>query len=398
MVSGAKTYSGEEVTKAGKALTDPKLEQDEQRFNWAFSVLFYWRSEHDSALNLAFDDLLVAAKDVDKNAVVAKRLKRHASIKRKLCYEPGMTLRNMQDVAGCRAIVTNTKKLKSLVRNLKKSASFRGSDGLCKYKDYIQYPQESGYRGYHLVATYPGLSKKKRKVEVQIRTALQHYWATALEIVDLFTGQALKSSKGSADWTKFFFEVSEQFNFIESIHMHESATAAVLFERIKRQLDSIPSGKKIGFLESNAKAFELIQKLGVVKKFSMYAGSLQAVGEHIDSTKVDGYVLIKIYLDRKQVESTIFNSGENGDAERAYTNAEKEHPTGADTIVAMVSTNAVGGVREAYPNFFADSRKFLEYLECVIKINRHYHPTVKKSLVGDWEILKRLFGGRETGQ
>ncbi len=35
------------------------------------------------------------------------------------------------------------------------------------------------------------------------------------------------------------------------------------------------------------------------------------------------------------------------------------------SIVALVSTNAIGGVQEAYPNYFADSEDFIKYLHII---------------------------------
>ena len=49
------------------------------------------------------------------------------------------------------------------------------------------------------------------RVEVQIRSKLQHFWATAIETVDFFTRQAIKSSEGHPDWVDFFKLVSSAF-------------------------------------------------------------------------------------------------------------------------------------------------------------------------------------------
>ena len=48
-------------------------------------------------------------------------------------------------------------------------------------------------------------------VEIQLRTQLQHYWATAVETVGIFTGEALKSSQGNLDWQEFFRLASSWF-------------------------------------------------------------------------------------------------------------------------------------------------------------------------------------------
>ncbi len=39
---------------------------------------------------------------------------------------------------------------------------------------------------------------------MQIRTAVQHSWATAVEVVGAFTAQSLKSSQGNEKWLDFF--------------------------------------------------------------------------------------------------------------------------------------------------------------------------------------------------
>lgn len=58
---------------------------------------------------------------------------------------------------------------------------------------------------------------EKRKIELQIRTRVQHSWATALEIVDLFTQQSIKTNMGNKDWSDFFLYLSKQFTLLKEI-------------------------------------------------------------------------------------------------------------------------------------------------------------------------------------
>lgn len=39
--------------------------------------------------------------------------------------------------------------------------------------------------------------------------------------------------------------------------------------------------------------------------------------------------------------------------------------SGSRTVIALVSSAAVGGIREAYPNYFADSTEFPELLNII---------------------------------
>ena len=51
---------------------------------------------------------------------------------------------------------------------------------------------------------------------MQIRTAIQHSWATAVEMVGLFRKESLKSGFGDIKWLRFFELVSELFYKIEN--------------------------------------------------------------------------------------------------------------------------------------------------------------------------------------
>src|ERR1700683_2019237 len=110
----------------------------------------------------------------------------------------------MQDIGGCRAIVASCQNVKDLAK------SYADSDlkhELAQKDDYLDCPKDSGYRGIHLIYKY--FSDKKAdyntlKIELQLRSQLQHAWATAVETVGAFIQQALKSSIGEQQWLRFF--------------------------------------------------------------------------------------------------------------------------------------------------------------------------------------------------
>lgn len=63
--------------------------------------------------------------------------------------------------------------------------------------DYIDNPKESGYRSVHLVYKYHSDTietyNKNMLIELKFRIYRQHIWATALEIIGLFTKKIFKS-------------------------------------------------------------------------------------------------------------------------------------------------------------------------------------------------------------
>lgn len=51
---------------------------------------------------------------------------------------------------------------------------------------------------------------------MQIRSKIQHSWATAVEVVGAFTKQALKASAGDPRWLDFFKYTSVEFSKLEN--------------------------------------------------------------------------------------------------------------------------------------------------------------------------------------
>lgn len=354
-------YSGKQVIKAGEKLIDENMSSDSQAFSDAMDVVSYWRTCHEKSLENALMLLRTSTLIHDKKAVFAKRLKRYVSIVNKLKRFDKMKLKNMQDIGGCRAIVSNPKKLDQIVRILRKRPEFKNTKGEIRAKDYVKHPKEDGYRGYHLIGLFYDTQSEKRSIELQVRTALQHDWATALEIVDLFTGQALKSNQGDADWKQFFSNVSKQFSIMESVHMFN-----VKPNKLNLYRDALYKSSE--GLASCALAKSYCHKLKVINNLQAFANSLKIADGHLEEVGGNGYVLIEVNTAKKEVLTTVFNEKENVQAEERYIAAEKKAAVSDYLVIALVSSTAIGGIKEAYPNYFADSTDFVEYLYLIYHV------------------------------
>jgi len=205
----APQYPKDEVDAAGKILakrnSSNPLEPFDSELLQALTVINNWRSAHNFPLNTFQIGLRGRAKQIDANNLVAQRIKRLPAIRHKLrIMGKWVPLSEMQDIGGCRAVVGNPTQVYRLVENYLKSDI---KHKLERMTDYIKTPKPTGYRGIHLIyrynsdrsETYNGL-----QIEVQLRSPLQHAWATAVETVGLFTRQALKSSRGEKEWLRFF--------------------------------------------------------------------------------------------------------------------------------------------------------------------------------------------------
>jgi ppGpp synthetase/RelA/SpoT-type nucleotidyltranferase len=137
-------------------------------------------------------------------AITAARLKRMVSIRKKLTRS-STTFVQMQDLGGCRAIVDSIAGVEALIALYRSGGT---QHRLREDTSYIERPRRGGYRSHHFVLDFSGAGPDAaydgRRVEIQIRTQLQHAWATAVEAVGMVRGEDLKAGDGNVDWLRLF--------------------------------------------------------------------------------------------------------------------------------------------------------------------------------------------------
>ena len=181
-------YSLLEVKRAGRVLRGDNVSGMTEEA--ALKILNKWRAIHSYPLQVFYVRLRTVSKKLDYNSLTAQRLKRASSIIAKLQRRyygknPSMELTQMQDIAGCRVILSNVNMARKLAEEeyIKKKGDLKHK--LVGAKDYITNPKPDGYRSIHLIYSYKSDKKNKKKydgllVEIQIRSKLQHIWATAV--------------------------------------------------------------------------------------------------------------------------------------------------------------------------------------------------------------------------
>jgi putative GTP pyrophosphokinase len=83
-----------QINRAGQILVNPESYSLEERY-WADTVLANWRACHGYPINTFQALLRLRLKSIDKNAIVAQRMKRAPSIILKLQRFEGMNLARM---------------------------------------------------------------------------------------------------------------------------------------------------------------------------------------------------------------------------------------------------------------------------------------------------------------
>lgn len=330
-------YSKSEINKAGSIIANPNSSQ-EKRDN-ALIVLNNWRAAHAYPLQVISSNLRLR----NPNAVVVQRLKRLESIIGKIERYPDMSLYRMQDLGGCRVIVDSIEQVYETVNRYKNS---RIRHILKREYDYIQNPKDSGYRSYHMVYQFQSdkseTYNKNMLIEIQFRTKLQHIWATAVEMMEIYTKSKLKSSQGDENILRFFTLVSSVLAIQEgtSICPNTSDWIDELVTEIK-------------FLD---------EKYNIIATLSGLNVAIDYVKEKDKNSKTGYYILILDYK-RKVVSIRAFKSSNIEIATKAYGQIENQ----TDKNVVLVSANSFDTLREAYPNYFVDISGFVDMMRGIIK-------------------------------
>lgn len=276
-------------------------------------------------------------------AFYSQRVKRMTSIieKLRLNASAGMCLGGLQDIGGARFVFDTLDELKACQDTLRTFVPEHFT--LEKTKDYIVEPKDSGYRSIHYVykyhsddADYDGL-----RIELQIRTRLEHSWAMAVETASLISRTSLKANiEDNSVWRDFFRLVSAIFAQKENSPVN-LRYAEYTHERYCNDY--------IDFLDKH-KLLDQLQALRVtVNDEGLFAGGNT------------GYCLLLINFRDRIVTPRQYSLEQEDDASAMFTQTEQS--LNADEAVILVSIEKMQELREAYPSYFLDTNEFITALK-----------------------------------
>jgi len=336
-------HSKKAINRAGEALLGPGEVSDP-----ALEVINNWRAAHYYPLNTFKVTLRAKSAEVDPSSLVAQRIKRLSSIELKLRRFPTMKLSQMQDIGGCRAIVTNINHVRGLVKKYEHSDLKHDLDTI---NDYILKPKSSGYRGVHLI--YKCVYDKPKSsayndqyIEMQIRSRQQHAWATAVETVGTFLNQSLKSSQGEQDWLRFF----------------ELMGSVIAFREKSPLVPNTPTKKK----ELVAEVKNYAERLSVINSLSMYGHALRVGTEGVEKR---GHYFFLLLLEPGKGMMTIegFTKRQLEEATNKYLEVERKIENTPGSEAVLVSADSFNSLKRAFPNYFLDTVFFIDELKRAIK-------------------------------
>jgi hypothetical protein len=180
----------------------------------------------------------------------------------------------------------------------------------------------------------------KLRIEIQMRTKLQHAWATAVETVDAFTAEDLKFGKGTSGWRRFF-------QLMGSVHAHIEKTALV-------------PGTPKSLIDLKDEVISLERRLQVVRTLRSYLNITQHISKQQGADR--DWFLIKMFPYERRVTVERYRQTQFSSAKRKLAEAEKEFQSTRNQA-ALVATRSISELKKAYPNYFADTTYFTSILE-----------------------------------
>jgi ppGpp synthetase/RelA/SpoT-type nucleotidyltranferase len=336
------------VRRAGKRLAGDIIWRPDEREKIlaTFAIANSWRDSHVLPMRSVRMSVIQRMRHIGAKGFTAARPKRMSSIRKKL-RRLTVKLDQINDIAGCRAVLKDISDVKALIEECRA----RLPHELFGEYDYIENPKPDGYRSHHMAfrfqhrdgyAAYNG-----RRVELQIRTRLQHSWATAVEAVGLYRDEDMKAGQGDHDWLRLFQLMSAEFAHVEGCPLNGDFS-----ERSKRVSEIKDLNKRLG-------AGAVLEDIKNVTHFAR---------EYIQPSERPHYYLIRYSRDARTGQNMVTVEGYANAivGSRSLAEAEQLIERGEDdSKVVLVEVSKVDSLVEAYPNYFGDVSLFIENLKSI---------------------------------
>ncbi|MDY5779074.1 MAG: RelA/SpoT domain-containing protein [Succinivibrionaceae bacterium] len=341
-----KRPSNKEVNRAGEIIRNSN---DDEEIKKAISVLDNWRSLHSIPLNSVRSFINRILKKVFKgkntNAILGQRLKRMPSIITKIKRFENMSVSRMQDIGGIRIILDSIKDVYTVHDAIIHANT--NHEYIIPPKDYIKEPKKDGYRSLHQVLIYhndKNLDCDGMRIEVQIRTKLEHSWATAVETLGSINNASYKTGEGSLEEKKFFklastlFAIKEEQNLPEEFINTSKEDLVLELQKLDNKLNILNSLSSISDLK-------LTSFTG--KGFKYFVLELTIMKENKGDLKL-----------------TPFQSED--DARSFYKLKEDETRSFSNKSVLLITEENIKNIKKAYPNYFLDTKLFVKELRKIM--------------------------------
>lgn len=344
-------YKNGQINSAGIKIIDDNISENEK--NESLKIIEYWRELHSHPMHVIYMRLRRLVEDDNKKikgekykSIVSARSKRLPSIKKKILKKT--KLARMQDLGGCRVVVSTINKVYKYSNEYKKHFH---NDEIIKTDNYIDQPKETtGYRSLHLIVKFKSgkIDKYKNKlIEIQFRTHLQHIWATAVETMGICVGSDIKAGNGDDDLKRFFIIISSLF----------------ALEEKQPVVPGTSNNKK----ELTDELYKINKKNDFLNKLNRISKTINLINKNKKNYKTNKnlYHILIFNLEKITLSYFSFKEKEEEKANKIYKIIENNIKNNTKMDTVLVKGKSITDIKKAFPNYFLDINEFIK------KVNKY---------------------------
>lgn len=262
---------------------------------------------------------------------IAQRLKRKPQIIRKL-NRLSVRLTQLQDIGGCRIIVEKNSDVDQLLAFLETKVESQKTISIERVTDYRPKGRDdTGYRALHIL-----LSRSGYKLELQIRSRIQHYWAESIERTSVIYGYHLKEGEGDPSVIKYFKSLSNAFYEIES-GREPSAQHRLEIDRLRE------ASEKIIEASDRGRVFDSYVNEDIIKVLTEK--------ESRNPAPINNWIIVFDWNTGAFVSWDIVGRSPD-EAIAAYVKYEKNFPVEKSYEVVLIGSSKVATVRKTHSHYF----------------------------------------------
>jgi ppGpp synthetase/RelA/SpoT-type nucleotidyltranferase len=318
------------IDKSGERLAKDTWTSEEQYIESEI-VLDDYRKLHLEPLTEITLRLQSWLHEFGKDFYIAQRIKRKPQILRKL-KRFHVRLSQLQDIGGVRVIFDDNTHIDGFVSFMKKKIAKGHFVAVERETDYREYGRDdSGYRAFHLI-----LSRNNVKVELQLRSRIQHNWAERIERTSVIYGYYLKELQGDSRVLEYFKSLSYIFHEIEN-KRNPSANLINELETRRHECEKIiqSSDKKNVFKSSVNENF----LKGMISRDANLKASFH------------NWMIVFDWSSGAFLNWRVIN-GKSDEAIKVYVELEKQYPAETGYEVVMIGSSDVTAIRKTHSHYF----------------------------------------------
>ncbi|MDN4145108.1 RelA/SpoT domain-containing protein [Pseudomonas tohonis] len=337
------SLSKSKVDKAGIALAKDQSQSIEELIELE-DIFDQYRKAHLQPLSETTLELQEWLRGYNADYYIAQRLKRKPQIIRKL-NRLSVRLTQLQDIGGCRIIVERNSDVDQLLAFLQEKVKKQSNLSISRATDYRPAGRDdTGYRALHVL-----LSRSGFKLELQIRSRIQHYWAESIERTSVIYGYHLKEGEGDTSVIKYFKNLSGAFYEIEA-GRQPSPQQRVEIDLLRQASERVIEASDRG------KVFDSFVNEDIIKVLTEK--------ECRNPAPLNNWIIVFDWNTGAFVSWDIVGRSPD-EAIKAYVEYERNFPADQNYEVVLIGSSKVATVRKTHSHYFGINsyEKTLENLD-----------------------------------